>query len=115
VETAILICSIALTASAFHGGFGKLLGTKGMRADARRFGFSYRVYRVIGGLEVAAALGILAGLSWWPFRLIAVLGLAALTVGAVVVHRRAGDPMVKAGGAGAVAVVALATAVLQLA
>ena len=106
----VVVLSLVLAASSIFGGGSKIAGTSAMRADARRFGFSYVSYRVIGGLELAAAAGLVAGLFWWPLRTAAALGIAALTVGAILVHRKAKDPVAKLSGAAVVAVLALVTA-----
>jgi hypothetical protein len=51
----------------------------------------------VGALELAAAAG-----------------LVALTIGAVLAHRRARDPAAKLAGAGVIAVLALVTSGLQV-
>ena len=113
MEIAVVVLSLVLAASSLFGGFSKIAGTAAMRADAQRFGFSHPVYRTIGALELCASAGLVAGLFFWPLRLAAALGLAALTVGAVIVHLKAKDPVAKASGAGVVVVLALVTAALQ--
>jgi hypothetical protein len=61
---------------------------------------------------VAAATGLL----WWPVGAAAsAVGLVCLTVGAVLIHRRAGDPPAKLAPPAAVAVMASAAAMRQLA
>lgn len=111
MSIAVVVLSIVLAASSVFGGGSKIAGTAAMRADALRFGFPYASYRIIGALELGAAAGLIAGLFWWPLRLAAALGLAALTVGAVITHLRAKDPVAKLAGAAVVAVLALVTAV----
>ena len=69
----------------------KLAGTAKMRSAAEHFGVSWSRYRVIGILEAAAAVGVAAGLCWRAIGLAAALGMIALLVGAVIVHRRAHD------------------------
>lgn len=69
----------------------KLGGTSKMRAAAEHFEIPWPRYRAIGILEASASVGVLAGLLWWPIGLAAALGMIALLVGAVIVHRRAHD------------------------
>lgn len=92
-------------------GGAKLVGTGRMRQGAERFGMPWPRYRLIGVLEVAAVIGILAGLAWRPPGLAAGVGTAALMVGALAYHRRASDPLREMSGA----VVTLAFAVGYLA
>jgi hypothetical protein len=49
------------------------------------------LWTTVGFLEVAAVVGLLAGLRWEWMAVAAATGLAALMAGAVVVHRRAND------------------------
>lgn len=71
---------------------GKLSGRPMMRQSAQHFGVPWRRYRLIGVAELAATAGILAGLRWPPLGVAAAAGMILLLAGAVVMHRRAGDP-----------------------
>ncbi len=81
-------------------GIAKLAGVAQMRVGAERFGIPWPRYRLIGVAELAAVLGIGAGLAWRPFGLAAVVGSGILMIGALGYHRRAGDPPAEAAGAG---------------
>lgn len=54
-------------------------------------GLSAPLVRFIGLAELAAAVGLLAGLLWWPIGVAAALGFAVLLVGAVGFHAKSGD------------------------
>ena len=82
-----------------------------MRESASRFGVRWHRYRLIGVAEVAAAVGVLAGLWWRPLGLAAAAGMTLLLTGAVITHRRAKD----SGREMAAAVLALAITVAYLA
>ena len=86
----------ALLALAFFGAGGaKLAGVPAMRQSAEHLGFSFTSYRVIGMLEIVAAVGILLGLSHFGGVSIGVAAAAAIAIlmlGAMVTHIRAGDP-----------------------
>jgi hypothetical protein len=69
----------------------KLAGHPTMQESARHFGIPWQRYRLIGVAELAAAAGILAGLWWHPLGLAAASGVTLLLVGALIMHRRAGD------------------------
>jgi uncharacterized membrane protein YphA (DoxX/SURF4 family) len=70
---------------------GKLTGQPKMRQSAEHFGIPWSRYRLIGVAEVAAAVGVLAGLWWHPLGLAAAAGMALLLLGALITHRRAAD------------------------
>jgi hypothetical protein len=72
-------------------GVAKLLALAPMRAAAAHVGVSVDGYRAIGALEVAAALGLVVGRSWFPLGAASAGGVVLLMVGAVVAHARAGD------------------------
>jgi uncharacterized membrane protein YphA (DoxX/SURF4 family) len=69
----------------------KLAGHPRMRESARSFRIPWQRYRLIGVAELATAAGVLAGLWWHPVGLAAAAGTAFLLVGALIMHRRAGD------------------------
>ena len=69
----------------------KLAGHPRMRESARRFRIPWQRYRLIGVAELAAAAGVLAGLRSHVLGLAAAGGMAFLLVGALIMHRRAGD------------------------
>ncbi|WP_327425498.1 DoxX family protein (plasmid) [Streptomyces sp. NBC_01527] len=54
-------------------------------------GLSAPLVRFIGLAELAAAVGLLAGLFWWPIGVAAALGFAVVLVGAVGFHAKSGD------------------------
>ena len=82
----ILLAVLCLLPSA-----AKLSAQPAMRASAAHFGIDWPRYRLIGVAELAAVVGILAGLAWHPLGIAAATGMAVLLVGALVMHRRAGD------------------------
>ena len=83
--------SLLLTAVCLVPAVGKLLGYPKMQESAARFGIPWRRYRLIGFAELVAAAGILAGLAQHQLGVAAASGMTLLILGALVVHRRAGD------------------------
>ena len=79
----IAVCLIPATA--------KLAGHPKMRHAAHHFGIAWRRYRLIGVAELAAAIGVLAGLVWRFAGLLAAAGMILLLTGALIAHRRADD------------------------
>jgi hypothetical protein len=80
--------ALAVVLAAVFGvlGIAKLAAVPAMRTAAHHVGLSVDQYRLIGALEVAGALGVLAGLLVAPLGLAAAIGLGLLMVGAVVAH-----------------------------
>ena len=83
--------SILLAALCLLPSTAKLTAQPAMQASADHFGIEWPRYRLIGVAELAAAVGLLAGLVWPPLGIAAATGLALLVGGALVMHLRAGD------------------------
>jgi uncharacterized membrane protein YphA (DoxX/SURF4 family) len=83
--------SILLAAACLLPGLAKVLGHPKMQKSAAHFGIPWRRYRLIGVAELAAAVGVLAGLWWHPLGVAAAAGMVVLLIGAVTTHRRALD------------------------
>ncbi|OEJ23479.1 invasion protein [Streptomyces agglomeratus] len=96
-------------------GVAKLAALPVMRRAAAHLGMSPNVYRVVGALELAAVVGLLAGLAATALAVAAAIGLALLMAGAAVAHLRHGDPPVRALPAAVLALVASAYAVVSAA
>ncbi|MFI2839511.1 DoxX family protein [Mycolicibacterium sp. PDY-3] len=69
----------------------KLIGVAKMRDSAEHFGIRWSRYRLVGVLELAAAVAVFAGIVTPTLGLLAAIGMSALLIAAVVTHRRAGD------------------------
>ncbi|MGW0909528.1 DoxX family protein [Streptomyces sp. NPDC002853] len=67
-----------------------------MRQAAAHLGMSPGLYRVVGTLEVAGAVGLVLGLASAPLGVAAAIGLALLMTAAALAHLRHGDPPVRA-------------------
>ena len=72
-------------------------------------------WRVIGLLELAGVVGVLAGLAWPPIGVAAAVGLALLLLGAIIFHVRAADKAADIAPAVIGLGLAVATAILQAA
>jgi hypothetical protein len=105
----ILLAVLCLVPSA-----AKLSAVPAMQSSAEHFGIPWDRYRLIGVAELAAAVGLLAGLVWPPIGVAAAAGMLALTAGALVMHRRAGDSLKEAGSAIVVLLVAIAYLVVAV-
>ncbi|WP_420111514.1 DoxX family protein [Pseudactinotalea sp.] len=93
-------------------GVTKLLALPPARREADHLGFAVRHYRLIGGAELAAAIGLSAAPLWTPAAIAACIGLVVLLIGALVTLRRAGDPATRALPAIGLGLMTTATAVL---
>ncbi|MFF4778776.1 DoxX family protein [Microtetraspora fusca] len=89
IATAVLSVLLAL---AFTGaGFPKVSGKDEMAAQLARLGVPTGLMRVIGGLEIVGAVGLVVGLWVGVLGVAAALGLALLMAGAVATHIKARD------------------------
>ncbi len=69
----------------------KLAGVPAVRESAAHFGIPWNRYRLISVPEVAAAIGVLAGLRVHALGVAAACGMAILLLAALTAHRRARD------------------------
>jgi uncharacterized membrane protein YphA (DoxX/SURF4 family) len=110
-----LIILNALLAVAFLG-FGalKLASAKQSLQMRDQLQVGAQLWRVVGSLEVAGALGLAAGFVVPVLGIAAAVGLALLMVGGIVAHARAKD-LRNAGPAALFLVLAVATVVVRVA
>ena len=87
------LVSLPLAAAYVLPGSAKLLAHPKMRQSAAHFGIPWSRYRLLGVAEFAAAVGVLIGIAWPSLGAAAAIGMILLLAGALVTHRRAGDPV----------------------
>ena len=91
MHIAAAILSVLLALVGLGAGAPKVL-LKGTSAELQsHMGLSPGLIRFIGLAEVAAAVGLVIGLFWPPLGIAAAIGFAALLIGAVGYHAKAGD------------------------
>lgn len=93
-------------------GIPKVLNSAMARKNAAHLAISTSLSRLIGVAEIAAAIGLTAGMFIRPMAAVTAAAVVLLMVGAAVYHRRARDPLTAmapavTAAAAAVAVVAL--------
>jgi hypothetical protein len=93
----------------------KLFGARQSLAIRDHLGVKPMQWRVIGLLELAGVVGVLAGLAWAPIGVAAAVGLALLLLGAITFHVRAADSAADMAPAVIGLGLAIATAILQAA
>ena len=109
-----LIVLSALLAIAFLGSGGfKLVGAKQSLTMRDQLRVGAQLWRVVGALEVAGAVGLAAGFVVPALGIAAAVGLALLMVGGIVTHARAQD-LRNAGPAMLLLALAVATVVLRV-
>lgn len=97
----VVILSVLLAVAFLGAGVAKVTGQKAMVDAAAQLGVSRQNYKIIGGLEILGAVGVLVGLGVHWLGGLAALGLLVTMIGAVVFHVRKGDePKVFAPAAG---------------
>ncbi|MFS8097719.1 DoxX family protein [Lentzea alba] len=89
--TVVLAVLVALIFTAL--GVTKVLALPLARELATHSGFSVTAYRGIGALELAAATGVLLGLTQPLFGALAGVGLLLLLAGALITHLRNKDTL----------------------
>jgi hypothetical protein len=88
----------------------KLIGVRQSIAIRDHLGVSPRLWRVIGTLEILGVVGALAGVAKWAsLGVAAALGLATVSLGAIIVHVRAGDRFAQTAPAVLATALAIAT------
>lgn len=92
LDIAIVVAGALTVLFMLGGGVGKITGQPAMRESAQHFAIEWEHYRFLGVLEIAAAVGVVAGLWLNGLGLAAGVGVTALMVGAVLYHLRLGDP-----------------------
>jgi uncharacterized membrane protein YphA (DoxX/SURF4 family) len=110
IATIVLSALLALT---FLGaGVPKVIGLKQSLQMRDQLRVGADLFRVIGALEIAGAVGLVAGLAVPVLGIAAAIGLALLLIGAVAAHARI-DDLKGAAPAAILFVVAVATAVVR--
>ena len=91
LNVAIVVFGALTALFMLGGGVGKVTGQPAMRESAQHFAIQWEHYRFLGVVEIAAAVGVVAGLWLNGLGLAAGVGVTALMVGAVLYHVRFGD------------------------
>jgi hypothetical protein len=86
-----LALSLLLALACMAPAAAKLAGAPAVRESAAHFGIPWNRYRLISVPELAAAIGVLAGLQAHVLGVAAACGMAILLTGALIAHRRARD------------------------
>lgn len=86
-----LILSLLLAVVFLGSGGGKLAGAKRSLQIRDELHIDARLWSVIGGLEIAGAVGLLVGVAVPVLGVMAAVGLSLLMAGAIAAHGRAGD------------------------
>ena len=88
-----IVVSVLLALVFAQAGQNKFSGSELARVCPGHLGISPGTYRLVGVLEIFAAIGLIIGVLAIPeLAAVASIGLALLMVGAVALHLRAGDP-----------------------
>jgi uncharacterized membrane protein YphA (DoxX/SURF4 family) len=109
------IFSVLLAVAIVGAGLPKLMANRKSLDIARHVGASPSLWRIIGGLELAAAAGLIIGLWVAWLGILAALGLVLLMAGALFFHQRVNDPPKAMAPPASIGVVALLTVILRTA
>ena len=86
-----VVVSALLAAALVGSGAAKLAGNAGVQEGMARVHFPLDKLWLLAVAELAGAVGLLVGLSWWPIGVAAAIGVILYFVGALVFHVRARD------------------------
>jgi len=90
---ATLVLTILFALLLLFSAYGKLTRDPSQAATLEKVGAA-RIAPVLAVLEIAGAVGLIAGLLWWPLGVAAAIGTALYFLGAVIAHVRVGDRQV---------------------
>jgi uncharacterized membrane protein len=93
MQIAVVVVSIALGALFGVAGTVNALYLTRAREEGQHLKMSRGLSRFVGLCQLAAVIGLIGGVCWRPLSIAAAFGLMLLMVGAVIMHRRAGDSM----------------------
>jgi DoxX-like family len=91
MHIAAVVLSVLLAVELAFTGIIKILGTGTARANAAHLGISLRLSRLIGIAELAAVVGLLAGIAVKPLAIVTAAAVVLLMGGALGYHLKAGD------------------------
>ena len=91
MNLAATVLSVVLAVGFLGSGAIKLIGNKTALQMRDRVNVGAQLWRVIGALEVAGAVGLLVGLAVPALGIAAAVGLSLLLIGAVGAHLCAND------------------------
>jgi uncharacterized membrane protein YphA (DoxX/SURF4 family) len=114
VFIASIVLSVLLAAAFLGSGAAKLAGAKQSIEIRDRLGVAAGLWRGIGILEVAAAVGLVVGLAVPVLGIAAAVGLVLLLIGAIGTHARSHD-LSNAAPAVALVLLTIAAAITRLA
>src|SRR3981189_3710341 len=92
MSIAIIVLNALLAVAFLGSGSLKLAGAKQSLQMRDQLHVGAQLWRVVGALEVAGAMGLAAGFVVPALGIAAAVGLALLMVGGIVAHVRAQDP-----------------------
>jgi uncharacterized membrane protein YphA (DoxX/SURF4 family) len=112
IFTAMRVLATVFAVLLVVSGIGKLMKAEFQMDSLRKVGFPENRVVLLAIAEVAGAVGLLAGLVYWPIAIAAAIGLILYFAGAVIAHIRVRDW--NFGAAAMLLVFAVAALVLRL-
>lgn len=109
MHVAALILSVVLGLAMLASGVMKLIRAPRIVALMAAVGVAPPQLTILGALQVASTIGLIAGIWCPPLAIAASIGLVLYFAGAIVAHVRAGDPAMQ--GAIAFLLLSIATTV----
>ena len=111
----LIVLALLLGVAATGSALGKLRRTPSVMESMHSVGVSDQLIRVLALLELLGALGLLIGIWIVPIGTAAAAGLTLYFIGALIAHARVKAPIKESVPPLVLAVLALATTLLELA
>ncbi|NIZ89660.1 DoxX family protein [Kineococcus rubinsiae] len=109
---ATIIVSALMALVLISSAAGKLQGKDAIVQQMGNVGVTGKMIPALGVIEIAGAIGLIAGLFWAPIGIAAAIGVILYFVGAVIAHVRAHDSAIAPPAV--LALVAVAALVLRV-
>ena len=93
MNTISIVSALIVGVVCVVSGTAKVLAVPMMRAAAAHHGLTVAQYRIVGALELAGVVGLIAGFAFPPVGIAAAIGLILLLLGAAGAHLKERDPL----------------------
>ena len=114
MHVAAIVLSVLLALELAATGIIKVVGTGTARANAEHLGLGPGLSRLIGLAELAAVVGLLAGIAVKPLAVVTAAAVVLLMAGAVGYHLKARDKAAAVAPAAITGLAAIALLVLTI-
>ena len=91
MHIALIVLSVLLVVVLVGSAGAKLAKAAPVLESMSTVGVPHRALPLLAAVEIAGAIGLIAGFFWWPIGVAAAIGVVLYFVGAVIAHLRVRD------------------------